>query len=241
MQEWWVNINKNGGSTCAGIYSIGINLGKKEKGLRFNRTSTNGRLDTNLTNLAKDLRPFLEGYDNLTYLDLCNSQPVLFNILLNNHYIDKKPALKKEIDVYHHHTLTGNWYEFLIELYKVNREDAKEIWMTIAYSENSDGKKLKKKFSTQFPEIAKLIERKKEKNHNQFAIALQKVESTIFIDEICKVLVEHDIIPYTIHDGLLVPKETEAKAYIIMAEVLKKHLGGIPVISINDKKVYPCE
>jgi hypothetical protein len=20
MQEWWVNINKNGGSTCAGIY-----------------------------------------------------------------------------------------------------------------------------------------------------------------------------------------------------------------------------
>jgi hypothetical protein len=66
--------------------------------LRFHRNKTNRRIDTNLTNMGKDLRPFLIGYDNLSYLDLCNSQPVLFNIILKGINTKNNPKLKREME-----------------------------------------------------------------------------------------------------------------------------------------------
>jgi len=47
---------------------------------RFKRNNTNNRLDTNITNLSKNLRPFLQG--DLTEIDLSNSQPFLLSVLL---------------------------------------------------------------------------------------------------------------------------------------------------------------
>lgn len=218
---------------------IAINEGKKGKLLRFERNNTNKRIDTNLTNLSSDLRQFLNGYDNMSYFDLSNSQPVLFNILLKEHYKDSDPKLKAEIDRYAQITLSGSWYEFLMDLFKVDRDGAKKIWMQIAYSKNSSYLPEKKTFASQFPLITKIIKDLKKQNHANFAIELQRIESRIFIDEICKQLVAMDIIPYTLHDGLLVPKTNESTVYKVMCNVLEDSLGKVPVISLNGNKLIP--
>lgn len=210
-----------------------IHNGSLNKTLRFKRNSKNKRLDTNLTNMASDLRPFIIDYENMSYLDLSNSQPVLFNILLQSYRKNASKSLIQEIDKYSSITISGKWYEFLQGLYGLSRNECKDIWMKIAYSENLHNKEVKKVFQKEFPLIYSIIAEIKEENYADFAIALQKIESKIFIDEICKELVTNEIIPYTMHDGLLVPSEHEQSTLKIMQTVLKERLGTVPLIKVE--------
>lgn len=207
--------------------------GSLNKTLRFKRNGTNKRLDTNLTNMASDLRPFIVGFEKMSYLDLSNSQPVLFNILLQSYRKNASENLLQEIDNYFSITISGKWYEWLQGLYGLSRDDCKEIWMKIAYSENSHNKEIKKVFQKEFPLIYSIIAEIKKENYANFAIALQKIESRIFIDEICKELVSQDIVPYTMHDGLLVPNEHKEKTLKIMQTILKDSLGTVPLIKVE--------
>lgn len=210
-----------------------IKNGRLNKTLRFNRNDTNKRLDTNLTNMASDLRPFIIGYQSMAYLDLVNSQPVLFNAMLKHYYKGATEGQIKELNEYRESTTHGLWYEKLIEIFKVNRDEAKTIWMEIAYSKNSSFKHHKKIFKTKFPFIYSIIEKSKEANHANFSIELQKIESKVFVDKICKDLVDEGIMPYTMHDGLLVPKEAMNRTKDVMMENLMKVIGAYPKIKIE--------
>lgn len=210
-----------------------IHNGKKSKSLRFSRNSTNYRIDTNLTNMASELRRFIIGASDMTYFDLKNSQPVLFNVLLKDS-IGISDEFDAEIETFKSLTLGGIWYERLMIIFDCSRDDAKEIWMLIAYSKNSDCKHLKNKFKKVFPNINQVIDSFKKVNHSQFAIELQIAESRIFIDEICRGLVGKDIIPITLHDGLLVNNEDADETYNYMKLVLSSHLGSAPSISIEE-------
>lgn len=210
-----------------------IKNGKTNKSFRFNRNGTNHRVDSNLTNMASDLRRFIVGYDEMVYLDLKNSQPVLFNILLREFCLKGSLVLKNEVDEYFKLTIGGRWYERLQELYGMSRDECKDLWMKIAYSKNTSYKYKKKIFKKYYPEINSIIELCKKDNHADFSIQLQKIESEIFIDEICKELVGMGIVPYSLHDGLLVSKEHEGVALNVMQSILKKHLGAKPRIEIK--------
>jgi hypothetical protein len=212
--------------------------GKSKRTLLFHRNPTNKRIDTNLTGLASDLRQFIIGYENLTYLDLSNSQPVLLNLLLKKHQRKANSKMLKEMALYEDLTVGGEWYAYLAKLYKVSKDDAKKKWMQLAYSKNRSYSGIKKIFSRAFPEISKFIMSQKIEQHNKFAIALQKIESEIFIDEICKELIENEIDIYCIHDGVMIPKIHQQKGYEIMIDVLKNHLKRVPVISIDGVKKY---
>ncbi len=208
-----------------------IENGRNNKSLRFNRNSTNNRLDTNLTNMASDLKPFIVGWENMVYLDLKNSQPVLFNTILKGYFENGTEELKNEIKKYREATLRGKWYETLQDVYNQDRESSKDIWMMIAYSKNASYKDLKSPFKNEFPNIYKIISNIKKTNHKDFAINLQKLESKVFIDTICRKLVEENIIPFSVHDALIVKKEEVRRTKEIMEEVLFEYLGGIPKIS----------
>jgi hypothetical protein len=210
-----------------------VKNGRLNKTLRFKRNNTNFRLDTNLTNMASDLRPFIVGYENMAYLDLSNSQPVLFNILLKQYQNDASEGLKIEINKYFNETISGNWYEHLMLIFQLDRESCKKRWMEIAYSKNKSFTQTKHKFKQSFPLISKIIFNIKEKDYSQFAISLQKIESEIFIDKICRELVKVGIIPFTMHDGLLVPAEQKDKTYEIMVSILKNELGAVPRIKVE--------
>lgn len=218
-------------SRIASIHSI--KNGRTNKSLRFHRNSTNSRLDTNLTNMASDLRPHLVGFENMAYLDLVNSQPVLFNVLLRKYYKTATQSQKRELDDYLEWTSKGKWYEKLVAIYNVTRDEAKTIWMEIAYSQNNLFKHRKKVFNAKFPFISSIIQNLKKDDHANFSIELQKIESKVFIDKICKDLVENGIMPYTMHDGLLVPKESTEKTLEIMLENLKRVIGVYPTIKVS--------
>jgi hypothetical protein len=215
-----------------------IDNGKKNKSLRFYRNATNKRLETNLTNMASDLRPFIVGIENMTYFDLSNSQPVLFNIQLEKYKKDASPELLKEIDWYYGLTKDGQWYELLMKIFNTDdREVCKKNWMKIAYSKNDSYRHLKKVFKRALPEIYKVIENIKKKNYKNFAVGLQTLESKIFITKICSKLVEVGIIPYTLHDGLLVLDEYADETLKIMESVLTECLGFTP--TIKEERIIP--
>lgn len=222
-----------------------INNGKINKSLRFRINNTNKRLDTNLTNMASDLRQFIVGYENMAYLDLRNSQPVLFNIILKSYRGGASDDVISELDRYLKTTTSGIWYEELIRVFNVKhggegelsfeeaRNLTKKVWMLLAYSKNSHLPGLKKEFAKEYPFVFSVMESIKNKQYEQFAISLQIIESDIFINEICKELVKVGILPFTIHDGLLVPKAQGKQTLEIMSSVLKKHLGVVPLISVD--------
>ena len=218
-------------SRIASIKSI--KNGRANKTLRYHRNDTNNRLDTNLTNMASDLRPYIIGFQNMAYLDLVNSQPVLFNAMLKNYYLGASDNQIKELDEYKESTSNGQWYEKIMETFNVSRNEAKAIWMEIAYSKNKSFKHHKQIFETKFPFISSIIKKLKEVNHADFSIELQKIESTVFIDKICKELVNEGIFPFTMHDGLLVPKDAMEKTKEIMLENLKKVIGAYPKIKVE--------
>jgi len=219
--------------------------GRLNKTLRFNRNSTNKRLDTNLTNMASDLRPFIIDFRNMAYLDLSNSQPVLFNIILRPYRDNASDRVLKELDRYLQVTTSGSWYEELMRVFdvkygpgeKITFEEArklcKNIWMLLAYSQNNELRNLKKVFAVEYPFVSSVIKSIKKSNYNQFAISLQLIESDVFIDKICKQLVAENIIQYTMHDGLLVPKESMDRTKEIMMESLKHIIGVYPKIKVE--------
>ena len=208
-----------------------INDGKNNKSLRFNRNKTNRRIDTNLTNMSSDLRQFIVGYEDMVYLDLKNSQPVIFNIILKEHYNKGNLALRLEIDDYFKLTTEGQWYEYLQKLYNNTREESKKLWMLIAYSKNSSYKNEKAVFKNAYPNINKIIESYKTKKHADFAIKLQQIESDVFIDGICRELVNQDIVPFTVHDAIIVNKKDKKQTLEIIESIFKDALGVVPVIS----------
>jgi hypothetical protein len=222
-----------------------IKKGRLNKTLRFNRNNTNRRLDTNLTNMASDLRPFIIGYQSMAYLDLSNSQPVLFNNILQTYRKNASSKVLAELDRYLEVTTSGKWYEELIRVYDVKygpdenltfeeaRNVCKKVWMLLAYSNNNEQRNLKKVFAVAYPFISSVIKSIKKSNYNQFAISLQLVESKVFIDKICKQLVNEGIIPYTMHDGLLVPKESLDRTKEVMLENLKEFIGVYPIIKVE--------
>jgi len=63
------------------FYMISLGLLKDKRFRYFDRNKTNNRLDTNLTNLKRELKNFIIG--NYVIIDLKNSQPFFLSMLLN--------------------------------------------------------------------------------------------------------------------------------------------------------------
>jgi hypothetical protein len=150
-----------------------------------------------------------------------------------------------ELDRYLDLTTSGKWYEELIRVYDVKygpdenlnfdeaRNVCKNVWMLLAYSKNNELRNLKKVFAKEYPFISSVINEIKKTNYKQFAISLQLIESDVFIDKICKQLVSEDIIPYTMHDGLLVPKESMDRTKEVMMHHLREIIGQYPKIKVE--------
>lgn len=242
----------------------------------FKRNDCNYRIDNNLTSLKSCLKKYIISDIPLYQLDLKNSQPVLFNIILDiisklindnldedetyytlcykNKYIKetisliyqwiKKDSkwvdiLKKEIPLYKENTSNGKWYNHLADIYNKHyhtdvftRDISKSLWMALAYSGNYSEKYNKSKvaFEKEYKGIGKLLRKFKQKEYNQLAIFLQQIESKIFIDGIAKKLCERGIVPFTIHDSIIVNENQLEETRDVMIEVLRQNLGFTPII-----------
>ncbi len=280
-------------------YSIAVNQLSDVRFRYFKRNSTNNRLDTNLTNLKKELRQFIIG--DYVSIDLKNSQPFLlsflfektakilnyfilkkleFNqsnieIILNNKYLplcflnDLSYLIKHfgiqtfkslllirkksnfsyftNLSLFKKWVCEGIFYNEFISKFdnQLTRDQVKQIMFEVLFSRNVcfEGKRIfrpfekeKKIFSSVFPVLNEMIEALKDKEHNKLAIYLQRMESKIFIDEIAKMLVENSIVPFTIHDSLIIQANQQEKALNIVQSVFKKEIGIVPAFHIEKIK-----
>lgn len=278
------------------IYAISINQFNDVRFRYFKRNTTNNRLDTNLTNLKKELRQHIKG--NYVSIDLKNSQPFLLSFLLekiakilqyfylkklninqytiedilNNKHLPyclqydidnlikyfglqsfkSMLLIRKNYDFLFFTNLSlfkswvsnGVFYDEFIKKYdnELKRDEVKQIMFEVIFSQNvihKDYKKFvpyaieKNIFACVFPVIYELIKILKDKQHNKLAIYLQKLESNLFIDNIAKRLVENGIIPLTIHDSIIIPKEQQEKALNIVKSVFKDEIRTIPAFHIE--------
>jgi hypothetical protein len=205
--------------------------------LFFRVNKTNGRIDTNLTNLKSELKQFITT-KNLHQIDISNSQPFILGLVLSNpsptySYVE---GFSKELERYMDWTSLGVFYENFQKAYyqknkevlKMNRKQIKEVMFCIFYSKNEHYKNEKKIFGDIFPNILNYIIERKRKKYNELAIHMQKIESEICIDIICQELDKQNIKYYTIHDSWLVDEKDIPKTKDIISNCFNTKYNHIP-------------
>jgi hypothetical protein len=122
---------------------------------------------------------------------------------------------KQDVNLYVSLVTRGNYYEYLMKefsnqgLVYTDRKDFKEQLFTVYFGKNS-AKKYSfavRLFESSFPNVQRLFEITKEKQHNRLAIVLQIIESYTMLDYVAQKMIkeypEHPFI--TKHDSILIP------------------------------------
>lgn len=183
--------------------------------LYFKRNKTNGRLDTNLTNLPTELRQFLISDEKLYNIDIKNSQPYFLYSLLKV----EKAIPHDELERYGKLVIDGTFYEYLAdEYYKLTgksktRDDMKGFLFKIFFSKPSSFPKVKEFFGGLSPNIMQYINENNAVCNSIVANKLSTIESTTIISVILPALGKLGIKPFTIHDSF-VCKESEIQTII---------------------------
>lgn len=124
------------------------------------------------------------------------------------------------------------------------RDIAKYRMMLCLYSKNrGNSGGMKTEFKKWFPKIYSLICKLKEKKHNTLALLLQRIESYLILDVICKrISVEKPELPiFTIHDSIVTTVGNEVFVSGIIEEEMSRIIGVPPKVSIeywNPKNVW---
>jgi hypothetical protein len=194
---------------------------------RFTRNTTNGRLDTPLTNIGKELRRFLlfDGSADWVQLDVQTAQPYLVLRLLQDRNAEPKIAEKWAVAVCH-----DDVYTALATDLKMSRQEAKECWFKLVFAHNNARSLAKDAFESRFPELAEVFAREKRMRHRDLAICLQRHESHVMLERIAPRLTQLGIPALTIHDSFIVPTANAAEVDRIMSEELATYTGYPPVI-----------
>ena len=208
---------------------------------------TAGRVHNNITNLAKIFRPFLSLNNNkLIEIDIANSQPLLFNVLISRYLLRNTSVYNcginppyvppnSDLRLYREITEQGRFYEFMMNKLGIieDRDHFKvRMFTKIFYGKVFDSEE-RTAFKKIFSEVLEIIDYYKKINYRDLSIYLQKVESEIMVDSVVKRLAEAKIIALTIHDSILTtPDSVKLVQEIIMEEFKKYELE--PRLRIKD-------
>ena len=147
----------------------------------------------------------------------------------------------------------GELYEYLekafieeLGILFADRKAIKEAVFKVLYTSNhfigQKDAKPKKIFKKLFPTVYEVFAYLKKKNKKLLPCLLQRIESFLILDVICKrISIEHPDIPiYTMHDGIATSSGNEKIIERIMKEELTKHIGIPPTLKfdywVNDSK-----
>jgi len=149
----------------------------------FSVDNTSGRFHSNVTNLSKELRPFLRiDGEHLVNIDLKNSQPYLSVILLTNpskvSYMTVNPAfsmllqslkvsLNQDVKKYISLVISGELYEYLMKEFKkcgldLSRDETKRQVLRILFARNRTPKdptnaQARRIFINSFPTVHRIF------------------------------------------------------------------------------------
>lgn len=188
-----------------------------------------------LKKLNKDI--FKEVVDSRYYKDIITLRKTSETLS------DKASVSKKYTDL----VVNGMLYEYIQEYFQplhIDRFDTRgkvkvEV-LRIFYVEN---KYTSQKFylpcitfQTHFPEVFELFRLIKEIQSNYLAIILQRIESFLILDIVCKAISsQHPQIPiFTIHDNIITTKGNEGIIKAVMSQEIEKWIGHKPQLSTTE-------
>lgn len=173
---------------------------KDEKTLYASRNSTNLRLDTNFTSMPSVLFDIIIEHNGLAEIDVKNSQPALLAMMADKRGLEDNSFQE---DAY-----AGILYEKLAEKMGVSRAEAKLATFEVLFSGYRCNSPQKKMFALAYPELWDFtVEFKKLYGDNALAIALQRLEASIFIGRIYTTLVKSKTLCFTKHDSVICKAE----------------------------------
>lgn len=175
--------------------------------LYFRRNKTNGRLDSNLSNLPSYLRKYINSDFELYNLDIKNSQPFFFYCTIKH---DSDINID-ELNKYKELVINGNLYNYIADEFNnkfitnkpKDRNDGKDMMFKILFSKTTSYSKYKELFADNFPTIMDYINKTNHYAHNTIANMMTIKESTVILDVVKPKLTKLGIEPYTIHDSFI--------------------------------------
>ncbi len=160
--------------------------------------------------------------------------------------IRQKPNKSKMANLksYEYSVNNGSLYDDFLNSFggDITRSKVKEIMFKVMFSKNQNYagfkqivpfEKDKKIFAEVFPFVYDCIKFLKDRDHKILPVTLQRIESYIFIDCIAKKLTETGIVPFTIHDSVIVKSADQGKAMKIIEDVFQQHYSVTPAFEIK--------
>jgi hypothetical protein len=156
------------------------------------------------------------------------------------------------LNVFYNSVLNGDLYDAFINSFSgdITRDAVKKIMFKVLFSRNKyyyGYKKItpyeseKKTFASVYPFVYEVVKTLKAKDHSTLPIYLQRLESYLFIDCIANELVNNGIIPFTIHDSVIVKEEQKLKTIDIIKRVFREQVGVSPSFEIKSLKSEPIQ
>jgi hypothetical protein len=211
---------------------------------------SSSRIYTNLSNLSTDLRNFLYHKKHnqiLINLDIRNSQPYIFSLLLTEKYRGKE--LPYDVKQYIELTASGKFYEHVMSLLGMSKEEiadnikrkefkieffGKIFFCNTHYSIRTREGKI---FAKNFANVYALINEYKEEAYQKLAIEMQHNEAKVILGEVGTKLKTKKIWFNTIHDSVVVLAEHAEQVKEIVLASFRKSIGIAPTIH-DDKLIF---
>lgn len=210
-----------------------MNINKIDNKDWDNSTSTNtGRFFNNISQMPRELRSTLYNNDGeeLVELDIANSQPFLFNQLINEN-IDLDKSIFNEyedVKLYKELTEKGKLYDYIIKKWNIKIDRhlfKKHFFGKIFYCKTKSNYRYEysKLFMKEFPHVFELIIELKKGDYTNLAKQLQKRESSLIVYQIGKILMQKNIWFITVHDSIICKESDSKEVNDIMKKIFNKN------------------
>ena len=179
------------------------------------RNGTNGRLDTNFTNLPTFLMKEIMRQNDLVSIDLANSQ---FAILA--HKMEKQGIDSEDFTRFKDAAYNGTLYDDATQLLGYNeRIDTKTGFFETIFSKSTTKSKSKDKLLSVYPTVMQYIDDVKNAGkYTDLSIGLQSEEAVIFIDGAYPLLKKQLSFVTPKHDSFIVRRAEAEQALKIVQE-----------------------
>jgi len=189
-----------------------------------------GRFHNNFTILKKEIRgDFLTiNGEHLYELDITNSQPLFFAILLKK----EVPHINGDTRRYFDLVKNGLVYDDIIQNSRIkDRKGAKNLMYKVLFGNNEENKKENKIFKKLYPSVYEyILEFKIEKKNYRFlSHHLQRMESEFMFNNVVQEVIEkYPKMPFfTVHDSILFPRSYRTDVKKIFDKYLNRLLDKI--------------
>jgi hypothetical protein len=166
--------------------------------------------------------------EHLEELDIANSQPLFFAILLKK----ESPHINGDTKRYFELVKNGLVYDDIIENSRVKtRKAAKELIYKVLFGDNEDSKRENKIFRKLYPSVHKyILEFKEEKKNYRFlSHHLQRMESEFMFNGVVTDVIKKypELAFFTVHDSIIFPQSHRDEIKVIFDKHLNKLLAKI--------------